>query len=306
MKVNRIVIQVGIAIVVLMAVGIMTCQNPPPLSSETKIRSVESAPPAKRHLPQPARMIQTPESTSKPIPYISPTDPTLVAQRQEICQQWLAATRKVADKSGDQEAKEIANFLEQWTASGYPVAAPEWDTETATFALDNTSLDKKAYYGFVVMKPEDGRLSQAWAQLSMRTLAPVFYDARARCIVVPSKASLSEFNRGLTMLHEGFHIGRCREDYGLETSDPLVHAHEEVLAAEFQNRVTAAYFGASYQYLLETAVEQLHQKYRSVDIPIGGKNYPLMGDLDYNTLKLDGLMGVPTSQEERAELHRQY
>ncbi len=179
------------------------------------------------------------------------------------------------------------------------------DKPTATLNIDQSEWLRAARkVAKKVNDPETDEVVRFLEHAKIEVVVDTGYQVGARfntangVITVPRPGMMSEWGRGITLLHEGYHARAHAKLAGVsnEIPDKLTIARNEQDAYRFQLRITEAYFGQPYRDELNKSVEKMRKLFSEAKLPIGGPDYPLLGDMWDDGL--DKVMGPVKSEVE--------
>lgn len=214
------------------------------------------------------------------------TDPHYTA-----AQSWLKDARDVANKTQDEEAKKIADFLERSTGIG----VARGNSITPIFLQPNDGTK-------VLLLPilnSDANDGDGLAEISSsRSFMAMFVQEHELILLRP--VPVSDVWKGIILLHEGRHALNFAAVQGSRVNQESMAA-EERDTHEFQNRITAKLGGERYAQVLQEEITRQHSYTGSTRFPLGTE----FADIGRYQPGLDEAFGPAKSDDERASRETQ-
>jgi hypothetical protein len=218
--------QAMIAILMLLT---LACQNPPP--------SAPATPPE--------------TSTSKPVQARDESEiairKALFAQRRAAQKRWLDAAKMVAEKTADPVAMGISAWMNQNALLGQPSG------DGTISQLEYLTTQTKPFLLIIILPVDVLQYPELGIKISS-TSAATFNPSPPHITLYPQP--VSEIWQGLLLLHEGAHASQyLSEPY--DVGDPELNALREVAVHEFSNRLLAKIGGPEYMSLLDLEIMKI-------------------------------------------------
>ncbi len=167
--------------------------------------------------------------------------------RIKIKKQWVSAAEKIAHETKDKEALAVVSAVLQ----NLVAAAP---TSGGVRVLESSRED----IPFTVFLPlvSQDTSNKTFKDIVLNRGIFATYQHQNRTIIVKEVEPSSEVWKGLMLLHEGHHAGDLLyEPYDLD--DPELFSDHERHVHNFQNRLTSAIGGFTYDRLLRKEVARI-------------------------------------------------
>lgn len=213
-------------------------------------------------------------------------NPASVAARKERRDWWFKATEKVANTTGDKEARELVTFLQNNSVLVEPYGDQGRTVET--------SKNSDKWFMFVPLMPGDENAGSSWAMMINSPNVGASFHPGTGVLTVRSEV-ISDLWAGIALLHEVKHV-RDFINEGYNWQDNMTYCRKERDTHEFENRLIAKLGGNAYRNWLAMEVDGMATASREAKLNVGesillGEKYPK---------ELDEIFGVPRSEFERA------
>jgi hypothetical protein len=189
---------------------------------------------------------------------------TEIAKRKPLMDDVFEAAQKIVDKTKDEDAKAVLEFLRESAFLCAPYFHPDRPDNLASIVLESARKDARAVLGIVPLIEGDQNVSKAWArEYAAKTASAFFGEGPFPLIVVGSQTSMPEFWKGLIFLHEGHHALADAASVFDDIDDPyLKRALVESTAYEMETRLISKYYGTEYEKLLAEETRRVEDSYK--------------------------------------------
>lgn len=187
-----------------------------------------------------------------------------IEKRKPLMNEIFEAAQKIVDKTRDEDAKAVLEYLRESAFLCAPYVHPNHQDKLATIVLESAKKDTRVILGIVPLIEGDQNVSKSWAEAYYANTASAFFGAGSfPLIVLGSQIKLPELLKGLISLHEGHHALADAAEVFDDIDDPyLQRALIELTAYEMETRLLAKFLGAEYEKLLAEEMRRVEKSYK--------------------------------------------
>ena len=223
------------------------------------------------------------------------SDPELpITKRAKLRDQLFAAAQMVVDKTHDDEAAKVLDFLRENASLCEPVGSPDQGRRVRI----KEPSDGRFWFGLVPVVASDGKLGDDWRPLFEsrdRGMAFAVFQPDDKKMIVRFDHEVSPYLLGVYFLHEGHHaMDFLPSPYDWENQQTFCEKERDVHL--FQNRLVAKLGGKRYSNFVQSQARQMRTALEKKGTL--GKEYPTVRDYP----PLYRIFGQPKSTFERDAL----
>lgn len=226
------------------------------------------------------------------------THPEQFEQRKELKTEWLNNFKLVVDKSNDEEASGVYNYV---LTHNYMVMPLKEEAGLFTpLSLDGVEIeqpkDKDDSVGLAIISHEDQKKRNFHTQATNFTIGAYTQKniSGGYSIVIHDFNSQPAW-KGLLFLHEGKHVMQLRESPGMLPKNSKEMSEDEVETYELEYNVLAKMGGQKFNDLMRAKIQEVKNRNFSIT-PAAGDKF-LYDNFEYVD-ELDAILGPSLSYAE--------